>query len=191
MDSVFWINAIYKLVLHSTQDWTEKGFHSFSTFLDKPSCEKLCFDVSWWIFLACFQAKVGGNSKNWCSGADKLNLSTGVSSWTMEMQYLIRTKNAMWLYEIVHIVPKNNSLQQQQNSEMYSSPCTLPGYHILSCKTESTIAYHLSLKWKNFYCVSKSVHNGAENHKWRVALNYSLNIGLARILRACKVQIHV
>lgn len=63
-------------------------------------------------------------------------------------------------------------------------------YPIMS-KTESTIAYHLSLMWKNFYCVSESVHNGAENHKRRVALNYSLNIGLARILRACRVQIHV
>lgn len=32
-------------------------------------------------------------------------------------------------------------------------------------KTETTIAYYLDLMWKKIYYVSKSVHNGAENHK--------------------------
>lgn len=30
MDNISWINAVYKLVLHSTKDWTEENFHSFS-----------------------------------------------------------------------------------------------------------------------------------------------------------------
>lgn len=123
---------MYKLVLHSTQDWTEEHFHSFSMRLDKPSCEKLCFDIFHGkYFLHVSKLRLAATVKPDVSGACKLNLSTGVSSWTMEMQYLFKIKNAVWWYEIIRIVPKNNSLQQQRNSEMYSSLCTL--LVIMSC----------------------------------------------------------
>lgn len=64
--------------------------------LEKPSCEKLCFDMLHArYFLHVSKLRLAATLKTDEPGACKLKLSTGVSSWTMEMQYLFKIKNAM------------------------------------------------------------------------------------------------